>query len=175
MVRPAPDLLARPAVCGHPTGMILTRAPSRAPFALVVKITPGPQPALVRQSALRPLRFAPTIGSPSRSLRVGSCTARATDKHIPPRPLSRRGKSAAHPARKDRVGESRSLSYPRRPDPYPQKKDRCSSISFVLYSSKRANLMSPLFSSFRLLPLRYFMRDLEQREIQLYRRLPRHG
>ena len=26
MVRPAPDLLARPAVCGHPTGMILTRA-----------------------------------------------------------------------------------------------------------------------------------------------------
>jgi len=26
MERPAPDLLARPAVCGHPTGMILTRA-----------------------------------------------------------------------------------------------------------------------------------------------------
>ena len=30
-------MLARPAVCGHPTGMILTRAPSRAPFTLAVK------------------------------------------------------------------------------------------------------------------------------------------
>ena len=58
MVRPAPDLLARPAVCGHPTSMILTRAPSRAPFALVVKITPGPQ-ACSR---------AP-VGSPASTLR----------------------------------------------------------------------------------------------------------
>ena len=41
--RPTPDLLARPAVCGRPAGMILTRAPSRAPFTPVVKITPGPQ------------------------------------------------------------------------------------------------------------------------------------
>ena len=41
--RPAPDLLARPAVCGHPTSMILTRAPSRAPFTPAVKITLGPQ------------------------------------------------------------------------------------------------------------------------------------
>ena len=63
MVWPAPDLLARPAVCGRPTGMILTRAPSRAPFTLAVKITPGPQHALVRQSALRPLRFALTIAT----------------------------------------------------------------------------------------------------------------
>ena len=58
MVRPAPDLLARPAVCGHPTGMILTRAPSRAPFALVVKITPGPQTC----------SRAP-VGSPASTLR----------------------------------------------------------------------------------------------------------
>jgi hypothetical protein len=43
--------------------MILTRAPSRAPFTLAVKITPGPQHALVRQSALRPLRFALTIAT----------------------------------------------------------------------------------------------------------------
>ena len=58
MVRPAPDLLARPAVCGHPTSMILTRAPSRAPFALVVKITPGPQTC----------SRAP-VGSPASTLR----------------------------------------------------------------------------------------------------------
>ena len=58
MVRPAPDLLARPAVCGHPTGMILTRAPSRALFALVVKITPGPQTC----------SRAP-VGSPASTLR----------------------------------------------------------------------------------------------------------
>jgi hypothetical protein len=58
MMRPSPDLLARPAVCGHPTSMILTRAPSRAPFTLVVKITLGPQTC----------SRAP-VGSPASALR----------------------------------------------------------------------------------------------------------
>ena len=58
MARPAPDLLARPAVCGHPAGMILTRAPSRAPFTSAVKITPGPQTC----------SRAP-VGSPASALR----------------------------------------------------------------------------------------------------------
>ena len=107
MARPTPDLLApriapasrltsfggyQPAVCGHPAGMILTRARTllRPCFArLLAALVGGPdgfdagafharplrrqsksrrarKRALVRQSALRPLRFAPTIGSPSR-------------------------------------------------------------------------------------------------------------
>ena len=71
--RPTPDLLARPAVCGHPAGMILTRAHrssdllrkraspggyfTRALYA-VVKITPGPQTC-----------SRATVGSPALSIR----------------------------------------------------------------------------------------------------------
>ena len=57
--RPTPDLLARPAVCGRPTSMILTRAPSRVPFTLAVKITPGPQTCSRAPvgSPASPLRF----------------------------------------------------------------------------------------------------------------------
>ena len=40
--RPEPDLLARPAVRGHPADMISTRASSRAPFTVAVEITSGP-------------------------------------------------------------------------------------------------------------------------------------
>ena len=40
MVRPAPDLLARPAVCGHPTSMILTRA-HRSSDLLRKRASPG--------------------------------------------------------------------------------------------------------------------------------------
>jgi hypothetical protein len=58
--------------------MILTRAPSRAPFTLAVKITPGPQPALVRQSALRPLRFALTIVRRGDSLAAENSCRRDT-------------------------------------------------------------------------------------------------
>ena len=94
MVRPAPDLLARPAVCGHPTGMILTRArtllrPCSArllatlvgepdgfaagafharPLRWQSKSRRARKHALGRQSALRPLRFAPTIGAEARGL-----------------------------------------------------------------------------------------------------------
>ena len=101
MVRPSPDLLARPAVCGHPTGMILTRARTllRPCFARLLAALVGepdgfaagafharPLPrrsksrrarkrALGRQSALRPLRFAPTI------VRRGDCLA--AEKHMP--------------------------------------------------------------------------------------------
>ena len=91
--------------------MILTRAPSRAPFTVAVKITSGPQTPLscasrppastrrVRRAArgpavgqeavssrsrrrrlVRSQWFPPRHGSPSLSLRVGSCTARTTDK-----------------------------------------------------------------------------------------------
>ena len=38
--RPAPDLLTRPAVCGHPTGMILTRA-HRSSDLLRKRASPG--------------------------------------------------------------------------------------------------------------------------------------
>ena len=118
MARPAPDLLApriapasrltsfggyRPAVCGHPTGMILTRARTlvRPCFARLLAALVGepdgfaagafharPLPrrsksrrarkrALGRQSALRPLRFAPTI------VRRGDCLA--AEKRMPPK------------------------------------------------------------------------------------------
>ena len=40
MVRPSPDLLARPAVCGHPTSMILTRA-HRSSDLLRKRASPG--------------------------------------------------------------------------------------------------------------------------------------
>ena len=40
MARPAPDLLARPAVCGHPAGMILTRA-HRSSDLLRKRASPG--------------------------------------------------------------------------------------------------------------------------------------
>ena len=39
-LRPAPDLLARPAVCGHPIGMILTRA-HRSSDLLRKRASPG--------------------------------------------------------------------------------------------------------------------------------------
>ena len=73
MARPTPDLLARPAVCGHPAGMILTRAPSRAPFTSAVKITPGPQTC----------SRAP-VGSPASALRFGLVRA----PHEPPTSIS---------------------------------------------------------------------------------------
>ena len=76
MARPAPDLLARPAVCGRPTGMILTRAPSRAPFTPAVKITPGPQTC----------SRAP-VGSPASTLRFDHRLAR-TYRHIDARLIS---------------------------------------------------------------------------------------
>ena len=41
---------------------------------------------------------------------------------------------AAHPPRKDRAAASRSLSFPRRPDPYPRRKDRCSILKSNLKS-----------------------------------------
>ena len=110
MARPAPDLLApriapasqltsfggyQPAVCGHPTGMILTRARTllQPCFARLLAALVGEpdgfaagafharplrwqsksrrarKRALGRQSALRPLRFALVIGSLSLSLR----------------------------------------------------------------------------------------------------------
>ena len=83
MPRPAPDLLARPAVCGHPTGMILTRAPSRAPFTLAAKITPGPQTC-----------SRATVGSPASALRFGHRLALAfasgwfVQLHEPPTSIS---------------------------------------------------------------------------------------
>ena len=94
-VRPAPDLLARPAVCGHPTSMILTRAPSRAPFALVVKITPGPQtcsraPVGAPASTLRfDHRLALAFASGWLVHRTSHRQAAATGAALsPPRPLS---------------------------------------------------------------------------------------
>ena len=104
MARPAPDMLAprivpasrltsfggyQPAVCGHPTSMILTRARTllRPCFARLLAALVGEpdgfaagafharplrrrsksrrarKRALGRQSALRPLRYASTIGS----------------------------------------------------------------------------------------------------------------
>ena len=36
-------MVARPAIRGHPTDMIPTRAPSRAPFTVAVGITSGPR------------------------------------------------------------------------------------------------------------------------------------
>ena len=95
MVRPSPDLLARPAVCGHPTSMILTRAPSRAPFALVVKITPGPQtcsraPVGAPASTLRfDHRLALAFASGWLVHRTSHRQAAATGAALsPPRPLS---------------------------------------------------------------------------------------
>ena len=61
MARPAPDLLARPAVCGHPTDMILTRAPSRALFTLAVKIMSGPQTCSRAPVGSQASRFAPHV------------------------------------------------------------------------------------------------------------------
>ena len=100
MARPVPDLLApriapasrltsfggyRPAVCGHPTDMILTRAPSRAPFTLAVKIMSGPQTC----------SRAP-VGSSASALRSdhrrGAAIALRQESHCaethPPRPRS---------------------------------------------------------------------------------------
>ena len=119
MARPTPDLLApriapasrltsfggyRPAVCGHPTGMILTRARTllRPCFARLLAALVGEpdgfaagafharplrwrsksrrarKRALGRQSALRPLRFAPTIVRRGDSLATENACRRNT-------------------------------------------------------------------------------------------------
>ena len=64
MARPAPDLLARPAVCGRPTGMILTRAFTRALYA-------GGQNHAGPATCSR----AP-VGSPASALRADHCHSR---------------------------------------------------------------------------------------------------
>ena len=76
MVRPAPDLLARPAVCGRPASMILTRAPSRAPLTLAVKITPGPQ-----------ICSRAPVGSPASDLRSAASLLAEDLGTDPVRPL----------------------------------------------------------------------------------------
>ena len=112
MVRAAPDLLARPAVCGHPTDMILTRARTllRPCFARLLAALVGEPDgfaagafharplrwrsksrrarnhALVRQSALRPRRFAPTIVCRGDSRAVENKTHAAETPPPLPRP-----------------------------------------------------------------------------------------
>ena len=137
MERPAPDLLARPAVCGHPTGMILTRARTllRPCFARLLATLVGEpdgfaagafharplrwrsksrrarKPALGRQSALRPLRFAPTIGAAWRGLRPLGCAATTRKRAFTIVSLSRmhsafssRARPVYHPSEASRGG-----------------------------------------------------------------------
>ena len=89
MARPTPDPLARPAVCGHPAGMILTRA-HRSSDLLRKRASPGGYftRALYvgSQNHAGPanvLSCASRLSGLCASLRVGSCTARTTDKHVP--------------------------------------------------------------------------------------------
>ena len=105
--RPSPDLLARPAVCRHPTSMILTRARTllRPCFARLLAALVGEpdgfaagafharplrwwsksrrarKRALVRQSALRPRAFAMPV-SPAT---IGSAWLRPRTFAPPPR------------------------------------------------------------------------------------------